>query len=88
MDVQILNRKVTIRIDDSRFEELLDCSRREGFSVSTIVRHLVYRYVEDQRRHNPKRLIPTEPETEQRPFLESMGIHVSRRQDRLAGRQQ
>lgn len=45
-----LQKKVTIRLDDARFNELLDCSRREGFSVSTIVRHLVYRYVEQQRK--------------------------------------
>lgn len=49
---ELLQKKVTIRLDDARFNELLDCSRREGFSVSTIVRHLVYRYVEQQRHLN------------------------------------
>lgn len=46
-----LERKITIRLDDARFNELLNCSRREGFSVSTIVRHLVYRYIEQQRQY-------------------------------------
>jgi len=49
---ELLQKKVTIRLDDARFNELLKCSRREGFSVSTIVRHLVYRYVEQQRQYS------------------------------------
>ena len=45
-----LDKRLTIRLDNDRFDELDRMSKREGFSVSTIVRHLVYRYIEQQRR--------------------------------------
>lgn len=45
-----LDRKVTIRIDPDRFDQLEDYARREGFTVSLVVRHLVCRFLEDRRR--------------------------------------
>lgn len=45
-----LDRRLTVRLDGDRFCVLEDMARREGFSVSVIVRHLVYRYIEQQRR--------------------------------------
>jgi hypothetical protein len=45
-----LDRKVTVRIDAERFDLLEDFARREGFTVSVIVRHLLCRFLEDQRR--------------------------------------
>ena len=45
-----LDRRLTVRLDKDRFGVLEQLARREGFSVSIIVRHLVYRYVEQQRR--------------------------------------
>jgi NRPS condensation-like uncharacterized protein len=41
---------VTIRLDPERFDQLEDYARREGFTVSVIVRHLLCRFLEDQRR--------------------------------------
>ncbi len=45
-----LERKITFRLDTFRFDELDDLARREGFSVSVIVRHLVCRFLEQERR--------------------------------------
>lgn len=45
-----LQRRFTIRLDADRYDELERYSDREGFSVSIIIRHLVYRFLEDQRR--------------------------------------
>lgn len=45
-----LEKKVSFRLDKNQFGELLSWSRREGFPVSTIVRHLVLRYLDDRRR--------------------------------------
>lgn len=45
-----LARKVTIRLDPERFDQLDRFARREGFSVSLVVRHLVCRFLEDQNR--------------------------------------
>jgi hypothetical protein len=45
-----LDRKVTVRLDPDRFDELEAYAYREGFSVSVIVRHLLCRFLEDQRR--------------------------------------
>ena len=47
-----LEKKVTFRLDADRYEELADVAHREGFNVSLIVRHLVCRYLEDQRRRS------------------------------------
>jgi NRPS condensation-like uncharacterized protein len=44
------DRKVTIRLDADRFDQLEAYARREGFTVSVIVRHLLCRFLEDQRR--------------------------------------
>ena len=45
-----LDRKVTVRLDAERFAQLDEYARREGFTVSVIVRHLLCRFLEDQRR--------------------------------------
>jgi len=45
-----LERKVTVRLDPERFEELDGIAQREGFTVSVIVRHLVCRFLEQERR--------------------------------------
>ena len=45
-----LERKVTVRLDPDRFDQLDDIARREGFTVSLIVRHLVCRFLEQERR--------------------------------------
>jgi len=45
-----LDKKVTVRLDLARFDALDDIARREGFTVSVIVRHLVCRVLEQERR--------------------------------------
>jgi hypothetical protein len=45
-----LERKVTVRLDADRFDELETYARSQGFTVSVIVRHLLCRFLEDQRR--------------------------------------
>lgn len=45
-----LDKKVSFRLDENQFGELLTWARKEGFPVSTIVRHLVLRYLDDRRR--------------------------------------
>lgn len=45
-----LGRSVTFRLDGDRYDALERIARKEGFSVSTIIRHLVNRFVEDRRR--------------------------------------
>ncbi|AJE03336.1 hypothetical protein GPICK_08190 [Geobacter pickeringii] len=51
-----LERKVSVRLDADRFAFLEDYARREGYSVSLIVRHLVCRFVEDRRKYAGVRL--------------------------------
>jgi hypothetical protein len=46
-----LEKRLTIRLDADRLEELEDYAFREGFTVSVIVRHLICRFIEDQRRY-------------------------------------
>jgi len=45
-----LDRKVSIRLDSGRYDQLEDFAQREGFSVSLVVRHLVCRFLEDRQR--------------------------------------
>lgn len=47
----LLEKKITFRIDQKRLEELERCASYEGMPVSFIVRHLVVRFLEDRRRH-------------------------------------
>jgi predicted DNA-binding protein len=49
-----LTRQIAVRLDPERFEQLDAFARREGFSVSLVVRHLVCRFLEDQRRNSGK----------------------------------
>jgi hypothetical protein len=46
----VLEKKITFRLDAKRLGELEQFASVEGASVSFIVRHLVYRYIEQQRR--------------------------------------
>ena len=42
--------KFSLRLDAERYELLQDIANREGFTVSMIVRHLVYRFLEQEQR--------------------------------------
>ena len=46
----MMEKKVSLRLDDSRYDELQKIADREGFTVSLIVRHLVHRFLEQERR--------------------------------------
>ena len=46
----VLQRKVTFRLDEKRLEELETYAGREGTTVSFVVRHLVCRFLEVERR--------------------------------------
>ena len=43
-----MNRKISVRIDLDKYDLLCVISQREGFNVSTILRHLVYRFLEQE----------------------------------------
>ncbi|MBJ6750249.1 hypothetical protein [Geomonas anaerohicana] len=49
----IYGRKISIKIDDRRFEALHDYARKEGITVSILLRHLVSRFLESQQRFSP-----------------------------------
>ncbi|ADN78351.1 hypothetical protein [Geobacter sulfurreducens] len=51
-----MTRKVTFRLDEKHLEELDLCSTHFGASISFLIRHLVVRFLEDQRRNNPSSL--------------------------------
>lgn len=54
MKKKVLNSvRVTFRIDDERKRILADVVRREGMSVSLIVRNVLYRYLESYKKLNP-----------------------------------
>jgi hypothetical protein len=42
--------KFSLRLDADRYEMSQNLAEREGFTVSMIVRHLVYRFIEQERR--------------------------------------
>lgn len=44
-----LEHRITIRLNDEYYNELLKVSHRDGFTVSNIVRHLVNRFIEQER---------------------------------------
>ncbi len=48
-----LEEKITFRLDVPRKNELEQIASKEGASVSFIVRHLVLRYLEQNRRFTP-----------------------------------
>jgi predicted DNA-binding ribbon-helix-helix protein len=50
MERDFLGHRVTFRMDENRYQDLERIARKEGFSVSTVIRHLVNRFVEDRRR--------------------------------------
>jgi predicted DNA-binding protein len=45
-----LERRLTIRLDAERFDRLEEYAKRDGYSVSLIVRHLLCRFLEEQRK--------------------------------------
>ncbi len=45
------DRTITVRLNGAKFNELEGLARNEGFTVSVIVRHLVYRFLEEKRRY-------------------------------------
>lgn len=45
--------RVTFRIDEDRERVLAEISRREGMTVSVIVRNVLYRYLESYKKLNP-----------------------------------
>lgn len=45
-----MSKKISVRIDPDRYDLLCAVSEREGFNVSTILRHLVYRFLEQEQR--------------------------------------
>ncbi len=42
--------KFSLRLDAERYELRQELAEREGFTVSMIVRHLVYRFLEQEKR--------------------------------------
>ncbi|ANA40301.1 hypothetical protein A2G06_08320 [Geobacter anodireducens] len=48
-----MTHKVTFRLDAKHHQELESCADTLHASVSFLVRHLVVRFLEDQRRNNP-----------------------------------
>ncbi|MCR4287382.1 MAG: hypothetical protein NUW09_05160 [Deltaproteobacteria bacterium] len=48
-----MEKRVTFRMAEERFRLLEDVAEREGFSVSLVIRSLVYRYLEDLKRFRP-----------------------------------
>ena len=45
-----MNKKISLRLDNDKATMLENIARREGFTVSQIVRHLVYRFLEQEKR--------------------------------------
>lgn len=45
-----LTEKVTIRLNEERFNQLEAISNREGFPVPVIVRHLIHRFLDQEKR--------------------------------------
>lgn len=45
-----LGQRITIRLDLPCYAQLQEYASREGFTPSTIVRHLVKRFLDNQRR--------------------------------------
>ncbi len=42
--------KFSLRLNADRYQMLQELAEREGFTVSMIVRHLVYRFLEQEQR--------------------------------------
>ncbi len=51
---QSLDTRITVRLSRYHLIELDAVARKEGFSSSQIVRHLVIRYLEDKRRFSQR----------------------------------
>ena len=50
----LLLEKVSFKMDPARKQLLEDYARKEGVTVSFVVRHLVYRFLEGQKRIMPQ----------------------------------
>ncbi len=46
-----LDKKISLRLDSALVDELQNYASRERVPVSFVVRHLVIRFLEDQRRY-------------------------------------
>lgn len=45
-----LYRKVTVRLSCKQVADLMEVAEKQGFPVSQIVRHLICRYIDNERR--------------------------------------
>ncbi len=52
MNRSSLDKKISVRVDSDRYFDLEQYAFNEGMSVSFLVRHLVYRFVEDFKRQS------------------------------------
>ena len=50
-----LDKKISVRVDADRYLDLEQYAFDEGMSASFLVRHLVYRFVEDFKRQSSTR---------------------------------
>lgn len=51
----LLTEKITVRLDENRFQHLERIARREGFPATVIVRHLVHRFLEQENKLSRER---------------------------------
>lgn len=49
----IYDKKISAKIDGERLEQLQVYARKEGVTVSTLLRHFVCRFLESQQRFAP-----------------------------------
>ena len=52
---RVLDRRLTVRLDEDRFAALERIAQVEGFNASVIVRHLVYRFLAEKQRYSAVR---------------------------------
>lgn len=45
-----LTEKITVRLDKSRFDLLESLADRQGFPATVIVRHLIHRFLDQEKR--------------------------------------
>lgn len=49
----VYDKKISAKIDAERLEALQQYARKQGVTVSTLLRHLVCRFLESQQRFTP-----------------------------------
>jgi len=47
-----MEKKITFRLGDAGYQLLFHVAEEQGFSVSTVVRSLVYRYLDEVQRYS------------------------------------